>query len=80
MMFGQEGNSDHRECNQIINSALDGGINFIDTADAYSAGESERPVGNALRGRRERVILATKMHFRIGTDIDRGGNSRRWIL
>src|SRR5215813_3676620 len=84
MMFGAEpntaGNPDHDDCVRIIHAALDQGINFIDTADAYSDGESEQIVGKALRGRRDEVVLATKVHFQMGEGRNRSGNSRRWIL
>jgi aryl-alcohol dehydrogenase-like predicted oxidoreductase len=80
MMLGAVGNADHDDCVRIIRAALDQGINFIDTADMYSAGESEEIVGQALRGRRDDVVLATKVHFPMGEDPNRGGNSRRWIL
>jgi aryl-alcohol dehydrogenase-like predicted oxidoreductase len=80
MMFGAVGNPDHDDCVRIIHTALDQGINFVDTADMYSAGESEQIVGKALRGRREDVVLATKVHFPMGEGPNRGGNSRRWIL
>ena len=60
MMFGAWGNPDHEESIRIIHAALDSGINFIDTADVYSAGESEEIVGQALLGRRDDVVLATK--------------------
>jgi aryl-alcohol dehydrogenase-like predicted oxidoreductase len=80
MMFGSVGNPDHDECTRILNTALDSGINFIDTADMYSAGESEEIVGKALRGRRDDVVLATKGHFRMGEGRNRSGNSRRWII
>ncbi|MEV1178005.1 aldo/keto reductase [Nonomuraea sp. NPDC049784] len=80
MMFGAVGNPDHDDCARIIHHALDHGINFIDTADMYSAGESEEIVGKALRGRRDDVVLATKVHFPMGEGPNRGGNSRRWIL
>jgi aryl-alcohol dehydrogenase-like predicted oxidoreductase len=56
------------------------GINFIDTADMYSAGESEEIVGKALLGRRHEVILSTKVHFQMGEGRNRSGNSRRWII
>lgn len=61
MMFGSMGNNDHEDGVRIIHRALDGGINFIDTAALYSAGESEEIVGRALKGRRDRVVLATKI-------------------
>jgi aryl-alcohol dehydrogenase-like predicted oxidoreductase len=80
MMFGAVGNPDHDDCVRIVHAALDRGINFVDTADMYSAGESEEIVGKALRGRRDDVVLATKVHFPMGEGRNRGGNSRRWIL
>ena len=81
MMFGAWGNPDHDECVRIVHRALDAGINFIDTADVYSAGESEVIVGKALAGgRRDDVVLATKVHATMGEDPNQGGNSRRWIM
>src|SRR3989440_9626734 len=80
MMFGAWGNSDHDDSVRIIHAALDGGINFIDTADVYSRGESEEIVGKALKGRRDNVILATKVHGSMGDDPNERGNSRRWIV
>jgi aryl-alcohol dehydrogenase-like predicted oxidoreductase len=80
MMFGAWGNPDHDESIRIIHSALDAGINFIDTADVYSAGESEEIVGKALAGRRDRIVLATKVHAPMGEDPNMMGNSRRWII
>src|SRR5438309_10364714 len=80
MMFGAWGNADHDDSIKIIHRALDAGINFIDTADVYSAGESEEIVGKALRGRRDDVVLATKFHMAMGDDPNRRGNSRRWIM
>lgn len=79
MMFGAVGNPDHDECARIVHAALDQGINFVDTADMYSAGESEQIVGQALRGRRDDVVLSTKVHFQMGEGRNRSGNSRRWI-
>ncbi|MCW2952364.1 MAG: Aldo/keto reductase [Conexibacter sp.] len=80
MMFGRWGNPDHDDSIRIIHRALDAGINFLDTADVYSGGESEEIVGKALAGgRREHVILATKFHGRMGEDPNQRGNSRRWI-
>jgi aryl-alcohol dehydrogenase-like predicted oxidoreductase len=80
MMFGAWGNPDHDESVRIIHRALDAGINFIDTADVYSRGESEEIVGKALAGgRREHVVLATKVHGAMGDDANQRGNSRRWI-
>lgn len=81
MMFGTWGNPDHDDSIRIIHSALDSGINFIDTADVYSAGESEIIVGKALEGpRREDVILATKANASMGEDPNMRGNSRRWLV
>jgi len=80
MMFGAWGNPDHDESTRIIHAALDGGIDFIDTADVYSQGESEVIVGKALKGRRDDVVLATKVHGQMGEGVNRKGNSRRWIM
>ncbi|MGY0488271.1 aldo/keto reductase [Streptomyces sp. WG-D5] len=80
MMFGAMGNTDHDDCIRIIHRALDSGINFIDTADVYSSGESEEIIGKALKGRRDNVVLATKAHGAMGEDTNRRGNSRRWII
>jgi aryl-alcohol dehydrogenase-like predicted oxidoreductase len=81
MMFGAWGETDHDESIRIIHRALDSGINFIDTADVYSRGESEEIVGKALAGgRRDNVILATKVHGSMGDDPNEFGNSRRWIV
>jgi aryl-alcohol dehydrogenase (NADP+) len=80
MMFGGLGNPDHEDCVRIIHKALDSGINFIDTADRYSNGESEEIVGKALEGRRDNIVLATKVHGAMGDDPNMQGNSRRWIM
>ncbi|MCW2603387.1 MAG: aldo/keto reductase [Pseudonocardiales bacterium] len=81
MMFGAIGNKDHDESISIIHRAIDAGINFIDTADVYSAGESETIVGKALAGgRRDDIVLATKAHGSMGKDPNQQGNSRRWLV
>ncbi len=80
MMFGAWGNTDHEDSIRIIHAALDAGINFVDTADVYSRGESEEIVGKALVGRRENVVLASKFHGTMGDDPNQAGNSRRWIM
>jgi aryl-alcohol dehydrogenase-like predicted oxidoreductase len=81
MMFGGWGNPDHDESVRIIHRALDAGLNFIDTADVYSAGESEQIVAKALAGgRRGNVVLATKAHGAMGRDPNERGNSRRWLV
>ncbi len=88
MMFGAWGNTDQQDSIRIIHRALDAGINFVDTADVYSSGESEEIVGRALAGgRRDNVVLATKVHGTMGEggggaggDPNHQGNSRRWII
>ncbi|HEY2673590.1 MAG TPA: aldo/keto reductase [Rugosimonospora sp.] len=80
MMFGTIGNPDHDDSIRIIHKALDAGINFIDTADMYSRGESEEIVGKALKGRRDNIVLATKVFNPMGDDPNQRGNSRRWII
>ena len=80
MMFGAFGNADHDDSVRIIHRALDAGINFIDTADFYSGGESEVIVGKALAGgRRGGVVLATKAGLPFGADVNERGASRRWL-
>jgi aryl-alcohol dehydrogenase-like predicted oxidoreductase len=81
MMFGKWGNASHEDSISIIHRALDAGINFIDTADIYSVGESEEIVGKALAsGRRDRVVVATKLYMPMGDDPNQRGSSRRWII
>ncbi|MEU1280813.1 aldo/keto reductase [Streptomyces sp. NPDC005805] len=81
MMFGARGNTDHTDSVRVIHRALDAGINLVDTADVYSAGESETIVGKALAGgRRDGVVLATKCHGSLGPGPNERGNSRRWIV
>jgi aryl-alcohol dehydrogenase-like predicted oxidoreductase len=79
MVLGDWGNRDHDECVRIIHRALEAGVNTVDTADVYAFGESEEIVGRALVGRRDDVVLATKFHNGMGDDVNRRGNSRRWI-
>lgn len=79
MMFGKLANPDHDECIRMIHKALDFGINFIDTADHYSRGDSEEIVGKALKGRRDDVVVATKAALPMGDDPNRRGASRRWL-
>jgi aryl-alcohol dehydrogenase-like predicted oxidoreductase len=79
MMFGAFGNRDQDECVRIIQHALDNGINFIDTADVYSTGESEEIVGKAIKGRRDQIVLATKFVGGMGEDTNQRGASPRWI-
>jgi aryl-alcohol dehydrogenase-like predicted oxidoreductase len=78
MMFG--GPTDETTSKRIIDKALDAGVNFIDTADAYSKGVSEEVVGRAISGNRNALVLATKLANPMGSDPNRGGLSRRWVL
>jgi aryl-alcohol dehydrogenase-like predicted oxidoreductase len=80
MMFGAWGNADHGDSIRVIHRALDAGINFVDTADVYSGGESEEIVGKALKGRRDGVVLATKLGVPMDEDPNHRGGSRRWIV
>jgi len=80
MNFGTWGNPDHDETAAILHRALDAGINVVDTADVYARGESETIVGKALAGRRDDVVLATKVHGRLSDEVNHAGNSRRWIV
>ncbi|RSM78550.1 aldo/keto reductase [Kibdelosporangium aridum] len=79
MTFGEFANADHDESIRMIHTALDAGVNFIDTADYYSLGESEQIVGKALKGRRDNVVVATKFFFPMGDDPNMRGGSPRWI-
>jgi len=80
MMFGPWGNDDRADSIRIIHHALDAGINFVDTADVYSGGVSEEIVGEALRGRRDDVVLATKFFMPMDDQPNHSGGSRRWIM
>ena len=80
MMFGAIGNPDHDDSIRVIHRALDAGINFVDTADRYSHGESEQIVGQALKGRRDDVVLATKARLPMSEDPNHQGASRRWLV
>lgn len=80
MMFGDWGNRDEAECQRMVDTALEAGINFIDTADEYALGGSEEIVGRAIRGRRDDIVLATKFHHQMREGHNHEGNSRRWII
>lgn len=80
MMFGPWGNQDVDDSIRIIHAALDAGINFVDTADVYSAGASEEITGKALKGRRDDIFLATKFFMPMGDNPNHRGGSRRWII
>jgi aryl-alcohol dehydrogenase-like predicted oxidoreductase len=79
MMFGAWGNTDEAECRRMVDVALDAGITLVDSADIYDNGTSERILGEALRGKRDRVVLATKVGNPMDGDPNRRGLSRRWI-
>lgn len=79
MMFGGFGNQDHDDCINIIHKAIDGGINFIDTADVYSEGESEEILAKAIHGRRDELVIATKFFNNFRGEKNRRGGSRYWI-
>ena len=80
MMFGAMGNADHDEGVRIIHRAIDAGINFIDTADLYSYGESEEIVAKAIKGRRDDLIVATKFYLPMSENPNHRGGSRKWIV
>ena len=80
MMFGEWGNKDMDDSIRVIHRALDAGINFVDSADVYSAGGSEEIVGKALKGRRDDVVLATKFFMPMGDGPNHSGGSRRYII
>lgn len=83
MMFGAWGNPDPDQCRRILDTALDAGVNFVDTADVYAFGESEEILGRALKGRRDQVVLATKAYNAMPGekgDRNRRGGSRVWIM
>jgi aryl-alcohol dehydrogenase (NADP+) len=80
MMFGPMGNPDHDDAARIIHRAIDAGINFIDTADVYSRGESETIVGKAIRDRRDDLVIATKFFHPMSEEPNHRGGSRRWIM
>jgi aryl-alcohol dehydrogenase-like predicted oxidoreductase len=80
MMFGRWGNPDHDDCGRILRRAIDEGINFVDTANRYGMGESEEILGKALAGRRDEVILATKVFMPGPAGLLDRGTSRRHIM
>ena len=80
MMFGPWGNDDRADAIRVIHRALDAGINFVDTADVYSGGVSEEITGEALQGRRDDVVLATKFFMPMDDRPNRSGGSRKWIM
>ncbi|MFK0250928.1 aldo/keto reductase [Amycolatopsis azurea] len=80
MNFGAIGRTTQDEATAIVDAALAGGINVIDTADMYSAGESEKMVGKAIAGRRDDIVLATKAVLPMSDERNHQGASRRWLV
>jgi aryl-alcohol dehydrogenase-like predicted oxidoreductase len=80
MNFGRIGRTGQEEATALVDAALETGINVIDTADMYSAGQSEEMVGTAIAGRRDDIVLATKAYMPMGDDPNRRGSSRRWLV
>ncbi|MEV0432325.1 aldo/keto reductase [Nocardia sp. NPDC050413] len=80
MNFGRIGNTGQDEATAIVDAAIEAGINLIDTADAYSDGQSEEMVGKAIAGRRDDLVIATKAYLPMGEDPNRRGSSRRWLV
>jgi aryl-alcohol dehydrogenase-like predicted oxidoreductase len=80
MMFGRWGNPDESSCRQIVDRSLDAGVTLFDTADIYDFGVSEEFLGRALAGRRDRVVLATKVGNAMSDDPQERGLSARWIV
>ncbi|HEY4610644.1 MAG TPA: aldo/keto reductase, partial [Ilumatobacteraceae bacterium] len=80
MMFGRWGNPDEQECRRMVDMAIDAGVTLFDTADIYDFGTSEEFLGRALAGRRDRVVLATKVGNAMSEDPTERGLSRRWIV
>jgi aryl-alcohol dehydrogenase-like predicted oxidoreductase len=80
MNFGALGRTTQDDATAIVDAALEGGINVIDTADMYSAGQSEEMVGQAIAGRRDDIVLATKAHMPMGDERNHQGSSRRWLV
>ncbi|MEY2581436.1 MAG: hypothetical protein QOE09_1285 [Ilumatobacteraceae bacterium] len=79
MMFGAWGNPDEQSCRQMVDAAIDAGVTLFDTADIYDFGVSEEILGRAIAGRRDRIVLATKVGNAMSDDPQERGLSRRWI-
>ncbi|MEV6989080.1 aldo/keto reductase [Streptomyces sp. NPDC093228] len=80
MNFGAIGRTTQDEATAIVDAALEGGINLIDTADMYGRGESEEMVGKAIAGRRDDIVLATKAGMPMSDERNHRGASRRWLV
>jgi aryl-alcohol dehydrogenase-like predicted oxidoreductase len=82
MQFGGKmnmGNLGQEETTRMVKLALDRGVNFIDTADVYSLGESETLLGHALKGIREEIVVATKVRLPMGENFNRSGATRKEV-
>ena len=79
-LFSAWGDTDAAEARRLVDICLDAGVSMFDTADIYSAGESEKVLGEAIRGRRDRVLISTKATFRSGDDPNAVGSSRAHLI
>src|ERR1035438_3354734 len=79
-LFSAWGATEVEEARRLVDICLEAGVNMFDTADAYSGGRAEEVLGEAVKGRREQVILATKAFFRMGTHPNQGGSSRYHLV
>src|SRR5690348_5883919 len=79
-LFKAWGNTGAQEARRLVDICLEAGVNMFDSADAYSSGRSEEILGEAIRGRRDQVILATKVFFRMGAHPNEGGTSRHHLI
>jgi aryl-alcohol dehydrogenase-like predicted oxidoreductase len=80
MNFGARAHTTQEDATAIVDAALEAGVNLIDTADMYGAGESEEMVGRAIAGRRDDIVLATKATMPMGDERNHRGSSRRWLV
>ncbi len=80
MNFGALGQTTQQDATAMVDTALEAGVNLIDTADFYSQGQSEEMVGRAIAGRREDIVLATKAFLPMGSERNHRGASRRWLI
>src|ERR1700722_17584439 len=80
MNFGALGQTTQDDATAMVDTAIEAGINLIDTADFYGGGESEEIVGKAIAGRRDDIVLATKATLPMGSKLNHQGSSRRWLV
>jgi aryl-alcohol dehydrogenase-like predicted oxidoreductase len=78
--FQNWGSTGVKEASRLIDLCLDAGVNFLDTADLYSSGDSEKILGEAIKGRRDRLLISTKATFRVGEDVNAVGSSRHHLI